>query len=55
MTVTEIERAVNRITDREMIFAVDCNNRYYLMINGINQKSSDNREIVENLFNHLRK
>lgn len=55
MTVTEVERAINRITGKEMIFAVDCNNRYYLIINGINQKASDNRAVVENLFNHLRK
>lgn len=55
MTVCEIAKATNRITGKEMIFGTDGNSRYYLIINGINQKASDNRAVVEGLFNYLSK
>lgn len=50
----EIKRATNRFTGKEMVFAYSkgCN-KYALIINGINQKCSDDREAVESLFNHL--
>ena len=52
----EIKRATNRITEKEMIFAYSkAYNKYALIINGVNQKCSENRETVENLFNYLAK
>jgi len=52
----EIERATNKFTGKEMIFAYNKGfDTYALIINGTNQKSSSNRETVENLFKHLSK
>ena len=52
----EIRRATNRITGKGMIFAYSkAYNKYALIINGVNQKCSENREVVENLFNYLAK
>lgn len=53
-TVNEIATATNRITGKQMIFAVNCDEtRWFLIINGINVKASDRREVVENYFNYL--
>lgn len=52
----EIKSAVNRITGKTMYFAYSkAHNLYALIIDGINCKCSENRETVENLFNHLSK
>ena len=53
---TEIKRAKNRITGKDMVFAYsEGYNKYALIINGINQKCSDDRKSVEDLFEHLSK
>lgn len=52
----EIAKATNRITGKEMLFAYSKGyNTYALIINGINQKCSEDREVVEHLFEHLAK
>lgn len=52
----EIMRATNRITGKEMLFAYSSGcNKYALVINGINQKCSEDREAVERLFKYLAK
>lgn len=52
----EIKRATNRITGKEMIFAYSkgCN-KYALIINGINLKCSEDKDVVERQFNYLSK
>ena len=53
MTVHEIASGVNRITGAPMIFGKDEAGRYYVIINGINVKTSMRREDVEPYFKSM--
>lgn len=53
-TVYEIATATNRITGKQMIFAANVDEtRWFLIINGLNVKASDRREVIENYFTYL--